>query len=96
MDSLVVTPASEADLQLLTALFKKMKIKARVVAGPVAAAEAPRSAPAKAAKAAADRLLPRTKAERTLVEAIGEMQETIAGRKQAISMEECWKEVRGE
>ncbi|MFD1466691.1 hypothetical protein ACFQ48_00530 [Hymenobacter caeli] len=90
MDSLVVTPASEADLQLLTALLKKMKIKARVVAAP---AEAPLSAATKAAKAAANKLIPRTKAERDLVEAIGEMKEIMAGRKQAISLKQFLDEV---
>jgi len=31
MASLLVTPTTEADLQLLTALFKKTKVKAKVL-----------------------------------------------------------------
>jgi len=91
MDCLLVTPTSEADLQLLTTLFKKMKIKSEVV---------PASAPAKmpkrsksAAAVAADKLLPRTQSERNLVEAIEELKEIRAGRKQAISLKQFLDEL---
>ncbi|HEX8507215.1 MAG TPA: hypothetical protein VF630_17765 [Hymenobacter sp.] len=93
MDSLVITPSSEADLQLLTALFKKMKIKAHVVPNALPATKRPKVA---STKDAADKLLPRTQAERNLVEAIEEMKEIRAGRKQAMSLDEFWQEVRGE
>lgn len=89
MECLLVTPTSEADLQLLTTLFKKMKIKSEVVPAP---AKAPKRSK-NAAAVAADKLLPRTQAERNLVEAIEELKEIRAGRKQAISLKQFLDEL---
>ena len=82
MDSLLVTPSSEADLQLLTALFKKMKIKARVL--PTASAAKP---------AAPVEFVPQNQAEANMLDAVLELREVLAGRKKAMSMEEFWKEM---
>lgn len=92
MDALLVTPSSKADLQLLTALFKKMKIKAQVLPGAGNGMAAPLPKPL--SQEAANKLLPRTQAERNLVEAIEEMKEVIAGRKQAISLTQFLDELK--
>ena len=60
------------------------------------AGAAPKPALPRRAKSAVDPLLPRNQAERNLVEAIEELKEVLAGRKQAMSMEEFWKEVHSE
>ncbi|GAA3964148.1 hypothetical protein [Hymenobacter antarcticus] len=89
MDSLLVTPTSEADLQLLTALFKKMKIKARVL---------PKSAPATRPKSisqpvATTDFVPQTQAEQNMLEAVLELREVLAGRKQAMSLKQFLDEL---
>ena len=96
MDCLLVTPTSTADLELLTTLFRKMKIKSEVV--PAASAASPRRPPRRKAEATveAEKVVPRNKIERDLVEAIEEMKEVMAGRKPAMSMEDFWKEVHAE
>ncbi len=92
MDSLLVTPASEADLQLLTALFKKMKIKARVL--PETAPEAkPKRATKKEAPAPAT-FVPQNRGERLMLEAVLELKEVLAGRKQAQSADDFLRELR--
>lgn len=91
MHSYLITPASEAEDQLLAALFQKMRVKAQVVPAPAGPPPAKR-----AASVAADKLIPRTPAEHRLVEAIEEMKDVMAGRKKAMTMEEFWKEVRDE
>lgn len=97
MDALLVTPASEADLHLLTSLFKKMKIKSEVVPAPAAPARRTRrAAPPITEEQRLNPQLPRNRIERDLVEAIEEMKEVMAGRKQAMSLEEFWKEVHSE
>ena len=78
MDSLLVTPSSEADLQLLTALFKKMKIKARVL--PTADAARPAAAPVE--------FVPQNQAEANMLEAVLELREVLAGRKKAMSLKQ--------
>ena len=94
MDSLLVTPTSEADLQLLTALFKKMKIKAQVL--PKAAPTRPtKPAPTPKGEGLAS-FIPQNRGEENMLEAVLEMQEILAGRKEAMSMEDFWKEVRSE
>jgi|GEM_PF-5885658 hypothetical protein len=95
MDCLLVTPESEADLQLLTTLFKKMKIKAEEVPARAASTKAPKRTKAASAAAGndADKLLPRTQAERNLVGAIEELKEIQAGRKQAMSLRQFLDEL---
>ena len=89
MDSLLVTPTSEADLHLLTALFKKMKIKARVL--PKAAVPArPKSAAQPAAMAG---FVPQNQAEQNMLEAVLEMKEILEGRKQGRSADDFLKEL---
>ena len=91
MDSLLVTPTSEADLQLLTALFKKMKIKARVLP---AADSAHSTKPALTPKSEGlASFVPQNRGEANMLEALLEMQEILAGRKEAMSMDEFWKSV---
>ena len=95
MDALLVTPASEADLHLLTSLFKKMKIKSELVPAPAASARrANRAAPPITEEQRLNPLLPRTQAERNLVEAIEEMKEVMAGRKQAMSLQQFLDELK--
>lgn len=96
MNTLVITPTSEADFQLLTALCKKMRIKAEVVPAPTGSTTPARRSRKITVPASPDTLVPRNQAERNLVEAIEEMKEIMAGRKQAISLEEFWEEVRAE
>ena len=93
MDCLLVTPTSTADLELLTTLFRKMKIKSEVV--PAASAVAPRRPPRRKAEATveAEKVVPRNKIERDLVEAIDEMKEVMAGRKPAISLKQFLDEL---
>ena len=89
MDALLVTPASEADLHLLTSLFKKMKIKSEVVPAPAAPARRTRrAAPPITEEQRLNPQLPRNRIERDLVEAIEEMKEVMAGRKQAKSLKQ--------
>lgn len=91
MDSLLVTPTSEADLQLLTALFKKMKIKARVLP---AAASAHSTKPVLTPESEGlASFVPQNRGEANMLEALLEMQEILAGRKEAMSMDEFWKSV---
>lgn len=73
-------------MQLLTALFKKMKIKAQVLPNANGKAVSEKAAPS--AVAAASKLAPRNKVERDLVEALTELQEIRAGRKQATSLKQ--------
>ena len=96
MDALLVTPASEADLHLLTSLFKKMKIKSEVVPASALARRSRRAVPPITEEQRLNPQLPRNRVERDLVEAIEEMKEVMAGRKQAMSLEEFWKEVHSE
>ena len=93
MDCLLVTPTSAADLELLTSLFRKMKIKSEVV--PAASAASPRRPPRRKAEATteAEKVVPRNKIERDLVEAIEEMKEVMAGRKPAISLKQFLDEL---
>ena len=93
MDCLLVTPTSTADLELLTTLFRKMKIKSEVV--PAASAASPRRPPRRKAEATveAEKVVPRNKIERDLVEAIDEMKEVMAGRKPAISLKQFLDEL---
>lgn len=91
MDSLLVTPTSEAELQLLTALFKKMNIKAKVL---------PKAAPVRSNKPAPmpkgeglASFIPQNRGEENMLEAVLEMQEILAGRKEAMTMDEFWKSV---
>ena len=58
MHSYLITPASEAEDQLLAALFQKMRVKAQVVPAPARPLPAKRAKPA--ASAAANKLIPRT------------------------------------
>ena len=98
MDCLLVTPTSTADLELLTTLFKKMKIKSEVV--PAASAAAPRRPPRRPprrkaeATVEAEKAVPRNKIERDLVEAIEEMKEIMAGRKPAMSLKQFLDELK--
>ena len=96
MDALLVTPASEADLHLLTSLFKKMKIKSEVVPASASARRTRRAAPPITEEQRLNPQLPRNRVERDLAEAIAELNEVLAGRKQAMSLEEFWKEVHSE
>lgn len=91
MDSLLVTPTSEADLQLLTALFKKMKIKAEVL--PEAApARLPNPDPALKSEGLSS-FIPQNRGEENMLEALLEMQEILAGRKEAHSADDFLKEL---
>ena len=93
MDCLLVTPTSTADLELLTTLFRKMKIKSEVV--PAASTASPRRPPRRKAEATveAEKVVPRNKIERDLVEAIEEMKDVMAGRKPAISLKQFLDEL---
>ena len=94
MDALLVTPASEADLHLLTSLFKKMKIKSEVVPAPAAPARRTRrAAPPITEEQRLNPQLPRNRIERDLVEAIEEMKEVMAGRKQAKPLKQLLDEL---
>ena len=91
MDSLLVTPNSEADLQLLTALFKKMKIKARVLpAADLAHSTKPAITPKSGGLAS---FVPQNRGEANMLEAVLEMQEVLAGRKEARSADDFLKEL---
>ncbi len=86
MDSLLVTPASEADLQLLTALFKKMKIKAEVLP-PARVRPKQKVNPA----TTLEEFMPQNRGEEVMLEAVLELREVLAGRKEALTMEEFWQ-----
>jgi len=95
MTSFLVTPASEAESQLLSALFKKMRVKAQVVAD--APAPRRRAALKPAAKSASkSTFVPETPAEELMLEAVLELKEVLAGRKQAQTLDEFWKEVHAD
>lgn len=86
MDSFLVTPASEAESQLLAALFQKMRLKTQVVPAPAARRPA-RKAPAP------KEFVPQNQAEQNMLDAVLELREVLAGRKQAMSIEEFWQAV---
>ncbi|MBC8081596.1 MAG: hypothetical protein H7Z21_00150 [Hymenobacter sp.] len=94
MNSYLVTPASEAEEQLLKALFQQMRVRALVVPAPVGEVKS------KAAKRAISKVLapaefvPQNQAEQNMLEAVLELREVLAGRKEAVSMEEFWQAVR--
>lgn len=97
MNTYLVTPASEAEEQLLAALFKKMRIKAQVLPAENGRAAAPRRAPKKAPVAPAPKeFIPQNQAEQNMLEAVLELKEVLAGRKQAQSLDEFWKEFYAE
>ncbi|WP_019947752.1 hypothetical protein [Hymenobacter aerophilus] len=82
MDSFLVTPASEAEFNLLAALFAKMQVRVRSVSD--------------ADLVGATAFIPGNRAEEALVEGIRELREIRAGRHQAQTVEEFWQEVAGE
>ena len=88
MDSLLVTPTSEADLQLLTALFKKMKIKAKVLPEQASVRPNPALQPV-----AITEFVPQNQAEQNMLEAVLELREVLAGRKEAISLNQFLDEL---
>lgn len=96
MNTYLVTPASEAEDQLLAALFKKMRVKAQVLPAENGRAAAPRRAPKKAPDPAPKEFIPQNQAEQNMLEAVLELKEVLAGRKQAQTIEEFWKEFYAE
>jgi len=98
MTSFLVTPASEAESQLLSALFKKMRVKAQVVADTAAAPAARRRAALKPAAKPTPKstFVPETPAEELMLEAVLELKEVLAGRKQAQTLDEFWQEVHAD
>ncbi len=95
MTSFLVTSASEAESQLLAALFKKMRVKAQVVADAADAPAARRRAALKPAAKSAPKstFMPKTPAEEVMLEAVLELKEVLAGRKQAQPAEELLREL---
>lgn len=89
MDSYLVTPTSEAESQLLAALFQKMRLKTQVVPAP--ADKKKRTSPAAKVPAASKEFIPQNQAEQNMLEAVLELREVLAGRKEAMSMEQFWQ-----
>ena len=88
MHSYLVTPASEAESQLLASLFKKMRVKAALVPNGNS------HTPAAAKKAALPKpVVARNQTETNILAAVEEMKEILAGRKEAMSLEEFWAEM---
>ena len=94
MNSYLVTPASEAEEQLLKALFQQMRVRTEVVPTPVGKAKPKPVARAVAKTSGPKEFVPRNQAERDMLEAVLELREVLAGRKKAMSMEEFWQAVR--
>ena len=90
MDSYLVTPASETESQLLAALFKKMRVKTSLVSNGAATVAKP--AKKKPIEAPAE-FIPQNQAEQNMLEAVLELKEILAGRKQAMSTDDFWREV---
>lgn len=95
MHSYLVTPASEAESKLLASLFKKMRVKAALV--PNGNGHTSTASPPAAKKAAKPKLIvPRNQAEANILAAVEELKEILAGRKQAMSLEDFWAEMNAE
>lgn len=74
-----------------------MRVKAQVLPGENGQAAAPRRAPKKAPVALAPKeFIPQNQAEQNMLEAVLEMKEVLAGRKQAQPIEKFWEEFYAE
>lgn len=94
MNTYLVTPASEAEDQLLAALFKQMRVKAQIVPG--ASGTKKKAGPSSKKVAAPREFIPQNQAEQNMLEAVLELKEVLTGRKQAQTIEEFWKEFHAE
>ena len=95
MHSYLVTPASEAEGQFLASLFKKMRVKATLVPNSNGVATAHH------VKDTSEAVFPqpvmaRNSQEASILAAVAELNEILAGRKEAMSLDEFWAEVKAE
>lgn len=94
MNTYLVTPTSEAEDQLLAALFKKMRVKAQIISDANSKEQKAKKPTKKAASL--PEFIPQNQAEQNMLEAVLALKEVLAGRKQAQSIEEFWKEFHAE
>ena len=88
MNSYLVTPASEAEEQLLKALFQQMRVRAKVVPTPVGKVQARSPKHVAVPVSGAAGFVPQNQAEANMLEAVLELREVLAGRKQAMSLKQ--------
>ena len=82
--------SSETESQLLAALFKKMRLKTLVV--PNGAGAVVKPAKKKPVETPAE-FIPQNQAEQNMLEAVLELREVLAGRKEGMSFETMMREL---